>query len=356
MTALRFLPPPAEAAPEIDRMPGRPHPREMLSLIGQAAAERAFLDLAAGGRLHHALLLTGPEGIGKATLAYRIARFLLGGAGGQGGTATLDMPEGARVTQLVAGNAHPDLAVLRRRHDPKTRRFRTEIGVEETREALALFSKTAAHGGWRIVIVDCADDLNAASANALLKTLEEPPERALFLIVAHQPRRLLPTIRSRCRVIPLAPLGVADLARIVAGLTGAAPDPARLAGARGSVRRALRLADPAIAARIEAIHHAFAALPERRQAEIGRVAEALRAGAEGEEPFLDLADETETWLAELLARAVAAGDRPGAAAIGDFWAAFGENRDRVEAFNLDRRAFAITLFEDAAALVSGLAR
>lgn len=349
MSAISFLPAPADEQPEIDRVPGRPHPREMLSLLGQAAAERAFLDLQASGRLHHALLLTGPEGIGKATLAYRIARFLLGGGpAGQG----LDMPAEARATQLVAGNAHPDLAVLKRRYDPKTKKFRTEIGVEDTRDALGLFAKTAAHGGWRIVIVDAADDLNAASANALLKTLEEPPARALFLIIAHQPGRLLPTIRSRCRVIALEALPDAALIDIVQGLAGAAPDAAALHFARGSVRRALRLADPRVAAHLAELGAAFDALPQRRHALIGRIAEAIRAGSEGDQPFADLLDCAETWLETAMQRAVAAGEGALAAEIAEFWARIGEDARRAEAFNLDRRAFAIALFDDAATLVS----
>lgn len=363
MRAIRFLPPPDDLAPEIDRVAGRPHPREMLSLVGQEAAEQGFLALYNAGRLHHALLLAGPEGIGKATFAYRAARFLLDEAERNAGALlgpvaadTLALPENARATLLVAGNAHPDLAVLRRRYDPKTKKFRSEISVEDTREALGLFAKTAAFGGWRILIVDAADDLNAASANALLKTLEEPPERALFLIIAHQPERLLPTIRSRCRRLGFAPLGEPELAAIVAGLTGTTPDGTALGRARGSVRRALRLADPSVAAFLAMIETALGALPERREAEIGRIMDAARTGAEGEQALADLIDQTETWLERALSATITSGDLAGAAEIGAFFAQLGEDWRRTEAFNLDRRAFVLKLFEDAAALVSGRPR
>ncbi len=182
--------------PEIDRVAEIPHPREMLSLLGQEAAERQFLQGYTSGKLHHAFLLAGPEGTGKATFAYRAARFLFEEAARENDAdalfeappaESLAVSASAKATQLVARESHPDLAVLKRRYDPKGKRFRAEISVEETRDALQLLTKTAAFGGWRVVIVDAADDLNTASANALLKTLEEPPAKTVFFLVAHQP-------------------------------------------------------------------------------------------------------------------------------------------------------------------------
>ncbi len=355
---LRFLPPHAGDTPEIDRIPGVPHPREMLSLWGQAAAEAAFLDLYNTGKLHHAFLLSGPEGVGKATFAYRAARFLLAEAEREGAApATLELPADSRTAHLVANDAHPDLAVLKRRYDPKTKKFRSEIGVEDTREALGLFEKTAAFGGWRVIIVDAADDLNNASANALLKTLEEPPARAVFLLVAHQPQRLLPTIRSRCRRLDFAPLAPDILQALLPALTGqSAIDQAALARAGGSVRRALRLGDPGLRGFLATIDEVLASLPKRRHADIDRIAEATRAGPEGEQALADLLEAVESWLEQAIRAGIAASDVVRAANLAEFWSRMMENAARLDAVNLDRRAFVITLMDELATLVSGAPR
>lgn len=193
---------------EPDRRPGAPHPRETSVLFGQGPAERGFLDALAAGRLSHGWLITGPEGVGKATLAWRIARHLL--AGGQGDS--LEMAPSERVFRQVAQLSAPQLLLCRRPWDDKTKRLRTAITVDEIRALKSFFQMSAPDGGWRVAIVDAADDLTVSSANALLKILEEPPERAALLLVSNQPTRLLPTIRSRCRqlrCLPLAPEALA---------------------------------------------------------------------------------------------------------------------------------------------------
>ncbi|HUF85870.1 MAG TPA: DNA polymerase III subunit delta' [Thermohalobaculum sp.] len=238
----------SEEAPEPDRVAGHPHPRETRALHGQAAAERAFLAAWAEGRLPHGWLLRGPRGVGKATLAYRIARALI--AGGPGGLAdavpaSLDPPEGCKVAARIRAQAEPRLRVLRRTVNEKTGRLRTQILVDDVRAVRRFLSLSIPDGGWRAVIADPADEMNASAANALLKVLEEPPVRTALMLVAHVPSRLLPTIRSRCRNLDLRPLGPADLAAALAG-TGVevGPDEAAtlavLAG--GSVGEALRLA------------------------------------------------------------------------------------------------------------------
>ncbi|MBX2854331.1 MAG: DNA polymerase III subunit delta' [Rhodobacteraceae bacterium] len=191
-----------------DRLEGVSHPRETLALRGQSAAESAFLAAWRAGRPHHAWLLRGPPGIGKATMAYRIARFLLtrppeGEAGLFGEAApppeTLDTPEDdPAIRQLIVG-AHPQVVELRRPWNEKTKTFRTAISVETVRRLIEFFQLSSADGGWRVALVDPADELNAAAANALLKLIEEPPARAMFLLVSHAPGRLPATIRSRCR-------------------------------------------------------------------------------------------------------------------------------------------------------------
>jgi len=350
---------PAEM-PESDRMASAPHPREMLDLLGQEEAERAFLALHASGKMHHAFLLTGPEGVGKATFAYRAARFLLEGAAEAGGglfgtPETLFVGTDARTTHLIAHESHPDLAILRRRYDPKTKKFRQDISVEDTRGVMALFEKTAAFGGWRIIIVDAADDLNAASANALLKTLEEPPPRALFFLVAHQPQRLLPTIRSRCRTLAFQPLGEAHLARLIAALRPEAEaktvDEA-LGRAGGSIRTALRLLEPGFLASLRQIESVLEALPRRQPAAVLKIAESLRAGSEGEQAFADFLDAVEHWLSARIRTSLSHGESvERLAAYAELWSSMRGQAQMVEAMNLDRRAFALGLVEQLSTLV-----
>ncbi len=185
-------------------------PRANPDLLGHAEAERRFLDAWASGRVGHAWLISGPRGIGKATFAYRIARFALAGQTGtdmfgQGGDLALssDHP----VFRRVASAGHADLRIVERGWaDERKSRRRGEITVDDVRGVGDFLALTPAEGGWRVVIIDAADEMNANAANAVLKTLEEPPRNSLILLVSHSPGRLLPTIRSRCRRLLLRPL------------------------------------------------------------------------------------------------------------------------------------------------------
>src|SRR5439155_17813225 len=186
--------------------PGAPAPRSNPELLGHEAAESALRRLFEAGRLPHALLLSGPRGIGKATLAFRLARFVLASGGGEGppgglfgdlGASGLAIAPDSGTFRRVASGGHADLLTVERAYDPRRRRLRGEIIVENAREIGTFLRLTPAEGGWRVVVVDGADEMNRAAANALLKILEEPPRRALLLLVAHSPGRLLPTIRSR---------------------------------------------------------------------------------------------------------------------------------------------------------------
>ncbi|MBF0560836.1 MAG: DNA polymerase III subunit delta' [Alphaproteobacteria bacterium] len=189
-------------------------PRDTQDLLGHEEAEQRLLDGWRSGRLAHAWLIGGPRGIGKATLAYRFARFVLGGGEGSGGlfgpvTDTLHMAPDHPIFRHVASGTHADLKVVERGwSDEKPSKRRTEILVKDVREIGAFLSLTPAGGGWRVVIVDTADEMNRNAANALLKVLEEPPRRALLLLVSHSPGGLLPTLRSRCRALMLRPLAV----------------------------------------------------------------------------------------------------------------------------------------------------
>ncbi|MBE7247923.1 MAG: DNA polymerase III subunit delta', partial [Actinomycetospora chiangmaiensis] len=198
-------------------LPGIPRPRETQALVGHTAAAEAFAAAIAAGRLHHAWLIGGPAGIGKATLAYRVARRLLAYPRG-GGPAGLDVPADHPIHGQVAGLSHPNLVALRRHRAPGAKSLPTKITVPDVRRGLELFANTAADSGWRVCVLDSAEDMNVYAANALLKVLEEPPPRALFLILAHQPGRLLPTIRSRCRAMILRPLSGGEVGEAVRAL------------------------------------------------------------------------------------------------------------------------------------------
>ncbi len=237
--------------PESDRLGEHPHPRETASLLGQTDAEQTLFDAFMSGRMHHAWLLTGPKGIGKATLAYRMARFVLrhgvpevaAAAGAKDLLTPLDHP----VFRQVAAGSHPNILTLRRPWDEKAKRFKTVLTVDEVRRTTGFFGMSAGAGGWRICIIDAADDTNVNAENALLKILEEPPPQSLFFVIAHQPGRLLPTIRSRCRTLHMAPLEAEDVAAILeVSDIEEVSESDRFAMARlseGSAGRALSIAD-----------------------------------------------------------------------------------------------------------------
>lgn len=242
----------AEDLPEPDRIPGAPHPRETARLFGQATAEAEFLNAHATGRLHHAWMLTGPRGVGKATLAWRIARFVLAtpeaGEGGLFGAPpppeTLDIPDDHPVARRLRALAEPRAWLLRRGPNDKETALSQFITVDEVRKMKSFFALSAADGGARVAIIDSVDEMNTAAANALLKLLEEPPAGAIFLLISHQPARLLPTIRSRCRELRLAPLAPDALSQALAQAGGAVDPQAQAALAElggGSVGEAFRL-------------------------------------------------------------------------------------------------------------------
>ena len=197
-----------------------PPPRANPELVGHPAAERTLIEACRSGHLAHAWLITGPKGIGKATLAFRFARFVLTAGGGarpfEGAPESLRVDPDHPVFRRVAAGGHADLFTVERGYDEKRERLRTEIIVGNVRDVGAFLHLTPAEGGWRVVVVDSADEMNRNAANALLKVLEEPPRQVLILMVSHNPGRLLPTIRSRCRKLPLRPLDEAEVAGILA--------------------------------------------------------------------------------------------------------------------------------------------
>lgn len=346
-----------------------PIARQTVDLAGQGDAERVLLDAYRSGRLPHAWLITGPRGIGKATLAYRFARFLLAeGAGADPGLFGAKLPPeslavsaDSSVFRRVAAASHPDLFAVERRYDDKRDRLRSEIVVDDVRDLGQFLHLTPAEGGWRVAVIDSADEMNRHSTPAVLKLLEEPPKRAVLLMVSHAPGGLLPTIRSRCRKLPLKSLGEADLAALLRRHAPDLDDGERQALARlseGSIGRALELAaaggldlyrdliglfaqlpqlDPVAAHKFadrfgrKGQENAFATAANLMAWWLGR---AVRAGATGRVP-----PEVVPGEAALAHRLIAAagGDRRGLDRWLDLWDKVARLVDRAEGANLDRK-------------------
>jgi DNA polymerase-3 subunit delta' len=323
-------------------------PRENGVLFGHAEAEQTLLESYKSGRIPHAWLIGGPPGIGKATLAYRLARFVLAHPDPQAPAVrqatSLAVDADDRTARRIAAQAQGDLLVLERVINEQTGKLYTVIRVEDVRRSVAFFGSTAGAGGWRIAIVDAVDDMQRESANALLKVLEEPPARTLLLLVSHAPGRELPTIRSRCRRLLLRPLAVDDVTRAMAAATGrdaADPDIRQAAeAADGSVARALRFLDgPALALR-QRVLDLLAQLPNPDPRALHALGDALG----GSEPqtllaFMDLINgwlsaqvEADTQQAPRLMRFASAWEKANRAA-----------RD-VEIYNLERKPLVFAIF------------
>lgn len=371
---------------------GPPLPRANPLLIGQAAAEARLLEAFRSGRLPHAWLISGPRGVGKATLAYRFARYVLGqGPGGHGldGQALDDqalggqglfgadppgpaeglaMPEDSAAFRLIASASHPDLRVLDRGQD-ESGKPQQSISVEKVRSALGFVHLTPALGGWRLILVDAADDLNRNAANALLKALEEPPRNTLLLLLAHAPGRLLPTIRSRCCHLVLPPLPTDEVTRLLARYAPelSAQEAAGLAHlAEGSVGRALDLASEGGLGLYAELVTLLSGLPGIDFAKLQALAERLgrdRSGA----AFRTASDLLLWWLARL-ARAAALNAPPEEIVAGEgalisrllaqgnlaqaasLWEKLHRLFGRAEAVNLDRRQVFMAAFQELEAL------
>jgi DNA polymerase-3 subunit delta' len=341
----------AAALAEPDRLEGFSSPREVDRLFGHEAAIDEFTDALASDRMHHAWLMVGPEGIGKATLAYRFARMVLAEANERD-----DHDKAHPVFRKVAALSHPNLLVIRRAWNEKSKRYAQMIGVDEVRRLRAFLGTTAGEGSWRVVIVDRADELNQNAANALLKALEEPPPNTLFLLISSAEGRLPVTIRSRARTLRVSALGERDLEQAVRAALerdgqeiDAKTLKTALALSQGSVRRALELVSSEGIELYAEIAAALAALPEIDGARLHRNVERLGSMAETER--LELYLSLLLGLIERLIRFTATGEgatheerslgkrliSPANLAYwAEAWEAISEARAEAFALNLDR--------------------
>ena len=318
-------------------------PRANPNLLGHADAEATILDAIRAGRMHHAWLITGPEGVGKATLAYRFARRLLAG---QPTADSLALDAADPVFRRVAAHSHADLLTVERVFNEKTRRMKTQIAVEDVRKINGFMSLTPAEGGWRVVVIDGAEELNQASANALLKILEEPPPRAVLLLVCAAPGRLLPTIRSRCRRLRLTPLADEEMGTLLAGLLPRLDVDERgrlLTLAEGSPGRAVMLAEDEglkIALLVDKLLADMPAVPISRGYEI---ADLLGRSETGFSTFMDLMRAGVAAAVRESARGRADPDQERLVALrpldewGALWQGLTQLQDETERFALDRR-------------------
>jgi DNA polymerase-3 subunit delta' len=324
-----------------------PHPRDTAQLFGHAEAEQTLLNAYRGGHIAHAWLIGGPRGIGKATLSYRMARFVLANpdpaAPAVQQAGSLAIPADHPAARRISNQAHPDLLVLRRVINEKTGKLFQDIRVEDIRDAVPFFGSTAGEGGWRIAIVDSVEELNRSGENSLLKILEEPPPRSLLLLVSNAPGRVLPTIRSRCRLLTLRPLSGRDTANAVATATGRpAEDPELIeavAAANGSVGRALDLLDEGALALRKKVTDLLGQLPAPDPQAMHALGDAL--GFSDPAPLATFVELVNDWLSQ---RIETSGDKQKLVRIAETWDRVNASARDVEEYNLERKPFVFTVF------------
>jgi DNA polymerase-3 subunit delta' len=321
------------------------HPRETAELFGHAEAEHVLLEAYRSGRIPHAWLIGGPRGIGKATLAYRLARFVLAhsdpGDPAVQTARSLALDPQHPVFRRVAAQAQGDLLVLERTLNERGR-LRQDIAVDDVRRTVSFFGSTAGEGGWRITIVDAVDELNDAGANALLKIIEEPPPRTLLLLISHARGRVMPTIRSRCRLLDLRPLPAADVAQAAAAALGRQTDAEVMEAAglaEGSVGRALSMLEgPALALR-QRITQMLERLPETDPLALHALGDAM--GGVDPQPLATFVDTVNGWLSARLATPQEIGRMTRTA---EAWEKINRTAREAEEFNLERKPLVFSVF------------
>ncbi len=324
-------------------------PREASALFGHRGAEATLLNAYRGGRIPHAWLIGGGQSIGKATLAYRMAKFVLAHADPASSDVqnakTLAVNPDNPIARQVAAGSHGGLLTLERTLNDKGV-MGTVISVNQARETLPFFGSTAAVEGWRVCIVDTVEELNANAANALLKVLEEPPARALFLLVSHMPARVLATIQSRCRKLPLRPLSVDDVVLAAANAADIdSNDPALRAAAvlaEGSVARALALLGSDALSLHQRTLDLLNALPRVDPRALHSLGDAL--GLNDRVSLRTFVDTVDRWLTAHLREPGAQENLPRLARFAEVWEKINGAAREVESFNLERKPLVFSVF------------
>jgi DNA polymerase III subunit delta' len=352
--------------PAIDQLQGAAHPMSCDKVIGHETAEEEFLGSYNGGRFHHAWLITGAKGIGKATFAYRAAKFLLTQEDGGalfGPPDTLNSDPAHPAISLMNAGAHPGLMVLKRKYDSKNKKFFSAIRVDDVRGLSKFFGLKSSDGGWRVVIIDCMDDMNINSANAVLKILEEPPHKTIFFLVSHTPASLLPTIRSRCRRLQLEILADDQVKQVVQPYMGnmSTDQLNTLAAlAEGSPGRAVALLQDGGLDAFQMIMEIFADYPGFDGAKLHGLADTC--GKKDGEPLYRMFTELFPWWLSRLVRVAAIGrdafplvtgelevmNKLNQAKAAPFWIRAWEHANQMirrgDAVNLDRKQVVLDLF------------
>lgn len=327
-----------------------PAPRETTALFGHRDAEQTLLTAYRSGRIPHAWLIGGAQGIGKATLAYRMARFVLAHSDSSARSVqdadSLYVDQDHPVARQVANASHGGLLTLERTANEKGT-MRTVITVDESRETIGFFGSTAASvGGWRVCVVDTVDELNANASNALLKILEEPPARSLFLLISHAPARVLATIQSRCRKLPLRPLATQDVIQAAAEAAGLTRSDTALAeaadAAEGSVARALTLLGGQSLGLHQRTLELLNRLPQLDQRALHALGDALPLNDRvGLKAFVDTIDR---WLTGHLHAPDAGANLPRLARLAEVWEKINSAARDTESFNLERKPLVFSVF------------
>ena len=348
-------PPPELDAPHLPRLTRR--------LFGHQHVVEIVAQAAQGGRMPHGWLLTGPRGVGKASFAYLLARAVLG----QRDITSLTQAINDESDHLIAEDAHPDLFVLKRKYDFKTEKISGVIKVDDVRDLEKHFTLTSAWGGWRVCIIDALDDMNKYGVNALLKILEEPPPKSLFLIICHNSGMVLDTVRSRCQHLPFNELQPDELRQVLGDLYPDSDDDERGAVAylaEGSSGMAVRIMEADGLAMYREMVAIFSHLPRADIEAVHGLAARFSNRAEHKEPFLLFAFLLQGWLYRLV-RCQSRFEAPtpifdGEAALLDrfvknlrlepiiaLWEKIGADVSIVEEYNLDRKNTVLNWLETA---------
>jgi len=358
-------------------------PRYTHQVFGHQAAERVFLDAFNSDRLHHAWLISGPKGVGKATLAWKFAKFLLtqpveSGPGLFGEALPIDAPTSLQTdpenpdVQRIEAGGHGGLKLVERTENEKTGKLRNDIVIDDIRSVISFFSQTAAEGGWRVAIIDAADEMNSNAANALLKVLEEPPERSILFLVAHSPGKLLPTIKSRCRNLKLNPLTEDSVSAVLAGRYQDLPQEDLISLSRlseGAPGRAIELADNEGLGLYRQMAGIIAGLPNLNVPQVHALAGQLGA-AKADHQYHMFIQLFSGWMERMIRQSatqavaadIMAGESEQIARISalagvdrwlELWEKVGELVTRADSVNLDRKQVIVHLMTSLAAVARG---